>query len=160
MMQYMFTPGFFGTGAPFFMDLVTTIVALLPLALYLGILLARQGHYSLHHCYQWFLFFLSIAVVGWFEYGVRAGGGFARFAQQSQLPHWLLVSFLVLHIAIAVATLLWWLRTLILAERNWRGKNLPGGYSLRHIRSGWLSAWGIFLTALTGIWVYLLLILF
>jgi putative membrane protein len=159
-MEYMFAPGFLGTKAPFFMDIVTLVVALLPFAIYLGILFARRGHYGLHRGYQWVLFLLSFLVVVWFEYGVRVGGGFSGYAAKSPLPTWILLAVLVLHILIAVLTLLWWLRTLMRADRHWRKRNLPGGYSLRHIRNGWRTAWGIFLTSLSGIWVYLLLFVF
>jgi putative membrane protein len=158
-MNYMFAPGFFGTRAPFFMDLMILVIALLPFALYLGIFWARKGLYDLHRWYQWLLFCVAVLVVGWFEYGVRAGGGFSRYAQLTDLPAWLLIGFLLLHVLIAVLTLYWWVRTLLKAERNWRSRNLPGGYSLRHIRNGWRTAWGIFLTSLTGVWVYLLLFL-
>ena len=156
-MDYMFTPGFFGTQDPFFMDLATLVVALLPFALLLGILFARKGLYDLHRWYQWFLFLGTVLVLGWFEYGIRAGGGFRLYAARSSLPSWLLLGTLGLHILIALLTLIWWLRTLLRAQRRWRRHDLPGGFSLRHIREGRRSAWGIFLTALTGIWIYLAL---
>jgi len=156
----MFAPGFFGTRAPFFMDLVTLAVALLPLLLWLGILWARRGFYGLHRIYQWLLFWVAAVVVGWFEYGARAGGGFRSYLAQTSLSPRLVTAFLVLHILIAVVTMVCWVRTLWLGEREWRRGNLPGGYSLRHIRGGRLSAWGIFLTSLTGIWIYLLLFVF
>jgi len=159
-MEYMFAEGFLGTKAPFFMDLVTLVVALLPFAIYLGILFARRGFYEFHRWYQWILFLLSFAVVVWFEYGVRVGGGFERYAAQSTLPSWILLGVLLLHIFIATFTMVWWVRTLLRADRNWRSHNLPGGYSLRHIRNGWRTAWGIFFTSLSGIWVYLLLFVF
>ena len=159
-MGYMFASGFLGTKAPFFMDLVTLVVALLPLALYLGILAARKGYYGFHRGYQWILFLLSIVVIGWFEYGARVGGGFDAYLAESRLPRNFLFGFLIVHILIATLTLVWWIRTLLRADRNWRRQNLPGGYSLRHIRNGWRTAWGIFLTSLTGIWVYLLLFVF
>ena len=159
-MEYMFAKGFFGTGAPFFMDLVTLVVALLPFLVYLGIIFARRGYYDLHRWYQWVLFLFSLLVVGWFEYGVRVGGGFQSYVKGADLPKTLLLIFLILHIVIAVLTVLWWNRTLVRADSNYRHGNLPGGYTLRHIRAGTLSAVGIFLTSLTGIWIYLLLFVF
>ncbi|WP_456391860.1 DUF420 domain-containing protein [Nitratifractor sp.] len=159
-MEYMFTPGFLGTRAPFFMDLVTLIVALLPLLLYLGILAAREGYYGVHRIYQWSLFLISFAVVSWFEYGVRVGGGFQSYALESRLPRWLLLGILIVHILIALLTTIGWVWTIVQAERHWRSRDLPGGYSLRHLRSARVAAWGIFLTALTGIWVYLALFVF
>jgi putative membrane protein len=40
-MEYMFEVGFLGTRAPFFMDTVTLIVALLPLLIALAVTLAK-----------------------------------------------------------------------------------------------------------------------
>ncbi|MDQ7067856.1 MAG: hypothetical protein Q9M40_07695 [Sulfurimonas sp.] len=41
-MNYMFESGFLGTKAPFFMDFVTLLVALLPVLVYGAILLAKK----------------------------------------------------------------------------------------------------------------------
>ena len=160
MMQYMFAKGFLGTEAPFFMDTVTLLVALLPFFVYCGILIARKGHYDLHRWVQWSLFVVSLVVVGWFEYGARIGGGFQSFIKGSHLPKNLVLASLIVHILIAVVTLFLWIRTLVQADRNFREHNLPGGYTLRHIRAGMRTAIGIFLTSLSGIWVYLLLFVF
>ena len=159
-MEYMFAKGFLGTKAPFFMDMVTLIVAMLPFLVYLGIIFARRGLYGLHRWYQWALFVFSVLVVGWFEYGVRVGGGFQSYVEGSDLPKLFLFLSLILHVVIAVFTVLWWSRTLIQADWNYRHRHLPGGFTLRHIRAGTLSAVGIFLTSLTGIWIYLFLFVF
>ncbi len=159
-MEYMFVDGFLGTKAPFFMDFVTIIVALLPLLAYFGIWFARKGYYSFHIFYQTVLFLFAIIVVAWFEYGVRAGGGFSSFVLGNPRPHWLLISILVLHIVISTATTIYWAKTLWQAYKNHKRGNLPGGFSLRHIARAKLLLIGIFLTALTGIWVYLLLFVY
>ena len=159
-MQSMFAKGFLGTGAPFFMDLVTLIVALLPFLVYRGILFARKGWYELHRWYQWGLFLFSLIIFGWFEYGVRVGGGFRSYVDTSHWPRVVLFTVLILHILIAVLTVLWWARTLARANRHYRHGNLPGGYTLRHIRAGSLTAIGIFLTSLSGLWIYLMLFVF
>ena len=43
---YMFESGFFGTRAPFFMDIVTLIVALLPFLVAVAISFARNKYYK------------------------------------------------------------------------------------------------------------------
>jgi len=98
--------------------------------------------------------------VSWFEYGVRAGGGFRSFVETSTLPKMLLWGVLIFHILVSVVTIVWWIRTLIGAERAYDIQNLPGGHTLPHRRQGWQTAVGVFLTSLSGIWVYLLLFVF
>jgi len=159
-MDYMFQSGFLGTKAPFFMDFVMLIVALLPFLIGLGIVLARQGAWRMHRVYQWLVFVVSVVVVGWFEYGVRVGGGFHSFVENSTLPKMLLWGVLIFHIVVSTLTIIGWVRTLIAAERAYEAGNLPGGHTLPHRRQGWWTATGVFLTSLSGIWVYLLLFVF
>ncbi|PCI09174.1 MAG: hypothetical protein COB73_05970 [Flavobacteriaceae bacterium] len=61
--KYMFEVGFFGTRAPFFMDLVTLIVALLPLLVAGAIAFARNKHYKVHAYVQITIFTFSVIVV-------------------------------------------------------------------------------------------------
>jgi len=159
-MNYMFEAGFLGTKAPFFMDFVMLIVALLPLLIGLGIVMARRDAWRVHRAYQWIIFVISVVVVGWFEYGVRVGGGFHSFVENSTLPKMLLWGVLIFHIVVSTLTIIWWVRTLVAAERAYHANNLPGGHTLPHRRQGWWTAVGIFLTSLSGIWVYLLLFVF
>ncbi len=151
-MHYMFEQGFFGTRAPLFMDEVTLLVALLPLLLYAAVMLARFTLYRAHAYTQIFLYVLSLTTVLYFEYGVRAGGGWKVFAQESAVGHDYLFAVLLLHIAIAVATTLFWSFTLFFAKQELRLG--------RHKRDGLITFVGVTLTSLTGIWVYLLLFLY
>jgi len=159
-MEYMFQPGFLGTGAPFFMDAVTLVVALLPLLVGLAILLAKKGRISLHSASQWFLFAFSVIIIGYFEYGVRAGGGFETFVKSSSLSRSSLFYFLIFHIIVSILTVLWWSFTIISGTLDYRRGTLPGKRSSAHRKLGYQSAWGIFATSLTGIWVYLLLFVY
>jgi len=160
-MDYMFAPGFLGTRAPFFMDFVTLIVSLLPLLMGVAIHFAKRGNYTLHALVQGMLFIVSVVVVGYFEYGVRAGGGYEAFAAGSQVSHPYLITVLILHIVIATATLGIWASTLIHAYReSRRGGILPGVGSHAHKKAGLRTFWGITLTSLSGIWVYMLLFVY
>jgi len=159
-MEYMFEIGFLGTKAPLFMDVVTLIVALLPVLIYIAIIFAKRQRYNLHIAFQLFLYFLSVIVVSYFEYGVRVGGGFDRYAKGSSLSHEFLFGFLLLHIAISIVTLIWWSATIIFGLREFNRDNLPGKSSKFHTALGKQSAIGIFLTSLTGVWVYLFLFVY
>jgi len=148
----MFEVGFLGTRAPFFMDFVTLIVAFLPLLVSGAISLARAKKYKLHAFAQIFIFAFSVIVLVYFETGVRIGGGFNAFMEGSSVSHNYAFFILVLHIAIAMITLILWFATLIRAKRF-----LALGI---HKVLGRISFIGIVLTSLSGIWVYLILFVY
>jgi len=159
-MEYMFAPGFLGTKAPFFMDFVTIVVALLPFLVWFGVGLVRKGYYGFHTFYQILVFITSVVVVGWFEYGVRAGGGFNSFIEGNPRSETLMLVVLIIHIIISTAATIYWAKTLWQAYRHYQDGSLPGGFSVRHIARAKLALISIFLTALTGVWVYLLLFVY
>ena len=159
-MDYMFQDGFLGTRAPFFMDFVMIIVALLPLLVMGAISIAKVKAYRLHAMVQNIIFVISFIVVGYFEYGVRAGGGFESFMQESHTSHSYFIYVLIFHIAVAVISLVIWVRTLWLSRGATNNNNLPGNYSQIHKRAGQLTFFAIFMTAFTGMWVYILLFVY
>lgn len=156
-MDYMFQTGFLGTRAPLFMDIVTVIVALLPFLVLGAISFAKKKLYNLHAKAQVFIFWVSVIVVAYFEYGVRSFGGFDAFMKESATPHNYAFWVLIFHIAIAVITLGIWISTLIRAKRDRRMNALPGMYSVGHKKAGIRTFIGIVLTSVTGLWVYYLL---
>jgi putative membrane protein len=157
----MFQAGFLGTKAPFFMDFVTLIVAVLPLLVGIAITFAKKKNYTLHAFMQTSIFIVSVVVVGYFEYGVRLGGGYEAFVQNTHVSHSYLFIVLVVHIIISVLTLGIWTNTLLHARKDAkRGGILPGTHSISHKKAGLRTFTGIVLTSLTGIWVYLLLFVF
>ena len=160
MIEMLNVPGFLGTGAPLYMDGMLLAVVLLPFLVYVGILSARWGLYDLHRWYQWGLFWIALFLFAAFDYGVRAEGGFRLPVLGTGWWPWMRFSFEILQLAVTTLTLLWWARTLSRAERHWRRHNLPGGYTLRHLRQGWWTAWGVFFSTLGAVWVYLLLYVF
>ena len=151
-MDYMFEVGFLGTRAPLFMDVVTLIVALLPFLVAGAIYLAKIKKYKLHSYAQIFIFAFSVIVIFYFELGVRVGGGFNTFMDGSAVAHNYAFFVLILHIAIAVITLVLWFVTLIKAK-----KFLSQGI---HKKMGKITFLGIILTTLSSMWVYLLLFVF
>lgn len=158
-MDYMFQEGFLGTRAPFFMDFVTLIVAFLPLLVGVAISFAKKEKYVLHRVVQTIILIVSILVVGYFEYGIRLGGGYETFVKNTQVSHNYLFIVLMVHILISVITLGIWISTLIRASKDYE-RGLPGPYSKSHRRAGLRTFIGIVLTSLSGIWVYLLLFIF
>ncbi len=159
-MDYMFQTGFLGTRAPFFMDFVTLIVTLLPLLVFGAILLAQKKSYKAHAFVQTLIFTVSVIVVGYFEYGVRVGGGFDAFMDGSRVSHNYALWVLIIHILISVVTLALWIKTLISARGEYKNQKLPGSNSAIHKKAGIRTFIAIALTSFTGIWVYLLLFVY
>ena len=148
----MFHPGFFGTRAPFFMDLVTLIVSLLPLLVAVAISFARNKHYKAHAYTQIFIFTFSVIVLFYFEYGVRLAGGFDAFMQESSVSHAYAFVVLIFHIIVSVITLIIWATTIFRAKNQLKNK--------QHKKAGILTFMGVVATSLSGIWVYLLMFIF
>jgi len=159
-MDYMFQSGFLGTRAPFFMDFVMIIVALLPLLVMGAISMAKVKAYRLHAIVQNIIFIISVIVVGYFEYGVRAGGGFETFIEESHASHSYSLYVLIFHIVVATLSLVIWIKTLWSARGATKSSNLPGSHSQNHKKIGKLTFLGICLTSFTGIWVYILLFVY
>ncbi|RLA66670.1 MAG: DUF420 domain-containing protein [Epsilonproteobacteria bacterium] len=156
-MDYMFQPGFLGTRAPFFMDFVMIMVALLPLLVLLAISFAKKKNYKLHALSHSIIYVVAVIVVSYFEYGVRAGGGYEGFVQGSSVSHNYAFYVLIFHIAVSVIGFIVWTHTLIVARRDSKTHTLPGIYSEAHKKAGKRTFIWIVLTAVTGIWVYVLL---
>ncbi len=159
-MDYMFEAGFLGTRAPFFMDFVMIMVAFLPLLALLAISLAKVKKYKLHALSQTIIFVVSVIVVGYFEYGVRAGGGFDAFMEGSHTSHNYALYVLIFHIAIAIISTVVWVKTIWSARKAIKNGTLPGSSSLAHKKAGQLTFIGIFMTSFTGTWVYILLFVY
>jgi len=151
-MEYMFHQGFLGTRAPFFMDMVTLIVALLPLLVATAIYFAKKKSYKLHAFSQIFIYTFSVIVLGYFEFGVRLGGGFKYFIEGTHISHNYIFAVLVFHIAISVITLIIWTLTIIMTKKQLTTNT--------HKKAGMITFAGVVLTSLTGIWVYLLLFVY
>ena len=159
-MNYMFQAGFLGTRAPFFMDFVTLIVVFLPLIVFASILLARKGHYVLHALTQNVIFIAAVIVLGYFELGVRVGGGFDAFMEGSGVSHTYASIVLVMHILIALAMLFYWILTVLNANIQFKRGLIPGAKSRHHKLLAAKTFIAIVFTSFSGIWVYLLLFVY
>ncbi len=159
-MDFMFQSGFLGTRAPMFMDIVSVIVALLPLLIFGAISLAKKQNYQAHEQVQKFLFVVTVIVVAFFEYGVRVAGGYKYLMEGSSVGHDYFIYVLIFHILIAVVTLILWIMTLLYAKRYKKQRTLPGLHAASHKKDGQRTFIGIILTMLTGAWVYALLFVY
>ncbi len=150
----MFQTGFLGTKAPLFMDIVTTIVVLLPFLLYGSILLAKQKKYRLHKLTQIALFITTILVVTFFEFGVRLDGGIKKYLTYTDIADSFVIGFLTFHITIAIIL---WGRLFYLSLKALNAGKLPGKFSIYHKKLANITYIAIILTAITGFGVYYIL---
>ena len=151
-LDYMFQAGFFGTRAPFFMDFVTLIVALLPLLVAIAISFAKYKKYKTHAFTQIFIFAFSVIVLFYFEYGVRMVGGFNFFMKESSVSHNYAFIVLIFHIVVSIVSLIIWITTIFRAKTQLQKHT--------HKKAGLLTFVGVLATSLTGIWVYLLMFVY
>lgn len=159
-MDFLFQSGFLGTRAPLFMDIVSVIVALLPFLIFGAIGLAKRENYKAHESVQKLLFWVTVIVVAFFEFGVRMEGGYKNLMEGSSVGHNYFIYVLIFHILISVVTLILWVMTLYYAQRYKKQSTLPGLYSSAHKKAGQRTFIGIILTMLTGAWVYTLLFVY
>ena len=159
-MEYMFEAGFLGTKAPLFMDMVTLIVAFLPLLVYGAILLARKKMFKTHMIFQNIIFIFSLIVVTYFELGVRVGGGFDAFMSESNVSYTYALIVLIVHIIIAITMLYFWSQTIISGNYNYMKSILPGKASNAHKLLAVKTFISIIFTSFSGVWVYLLLFVY
>ena len=157
----MFTlPGFLGTKALFFMDIVTIYFALLPFLLALSIRFAIKKQYTLHFKSQFFLLAFTLLIVVIFEIGVRISGGFLEYAQHSALNYNFLLIFLIIHIIIALAAVAGWIYLIISSYKDFKNHVEGTPFMPKHK----LIARSIFaaltLTSLMGVLIYLFLFIF
>jgi len=153
----MFETGFLGTRAPFFMDFVMIMVALLPLLVMVAILFAKNKNYTVHSFTQSLIFVVAVIVVGYFEYGVRVGGGYEGFVEGSSVSHQYAFYVLIFHIIVAMIGFIIWSHTLITARLDHKKGVLVGKNSALHKKRGKRAFIWIVATSITGIWVYILL---
>lgn len=152
-----FEPGFLGTRAAFFMDLVTLYFAVLPLLLGMSIRQAVIGNISLHYRSQMAILGLTVVMVIIFELGVRITGGFIEYVKLSPLSYDFLLVFLAVHILIALLSVGGWIYLMITSYRTYleHGKEGMG----KHRRMGkWIFA-AMTLTSVMGCSIYLFLFL-
>lgn len=149
-----FEPGFLGTRAAFYLDVVTLYFALLPFLVFYGIRFALKGDFERHYKSQLAILLLSVAVVVIFEIGVRLSGGFAEFVKGSRFSYDFMVAFLAFHILIALATVVGWVVLIYRSLKRYKNEGCSAVFSAAHKRaSRWIFS-GIVATSLTGCMVY------
>lgn len=156
----MFEAGFLGTRAPLYMDLVTIFFGLLPFLVGYAIYLAVKGEYRAHFKWQATLFLITMVMVVIFEAGVRFDGGFNVFMQGSDLPYNGVLTYLIVHVLIALVTVVAWGLTIYKAMKAYVNEGVSSPYFAGHKKQAKILFLGIVVTSLMGCSMYPLLFIF
>jgi len=150
----MFEIGFLGTRAPLYMDIVTIFFALLPLLLFISIRFAIKKDIKKHYTSQIITYVMTLMMVVIFEIGVRVDGGYLKYAQESSVNVVFLNTFLIIHIIIATLSFIAWSIFLINSYRKYKQNVFT---PLTHKKYARIITLGLFVTAITGVMMYLFL---
>lgn len=150
-----FEPGFLGTRALMYMDIVTLYFAILPFLLAFSIYQAVRGNIKLHYQSQFIILAITIVMVLIFEIGVRLTGGFVEYAKQSPLSYDFLLLFLIVHIFIALMAVGGWIYLIISTYKSYQNGIVE--HSEKHRKMGrWIFS-ALTLTSIMGCSIYLFL---
>lgn len=153
--RMFFEPGFLGTRALMYMDIVTLYFAILPFLLAFSIYQAIRGNIKLHYQSQFIILAITIVMVLIFEIGVRLTGGFVEYAKQSPLSYDFLLLFLVVHIFIALMAVGGWIYLIISTYKSYQNGIVE--HSEKHRKMGrWIFS-ALTLTSIMGCSIYLFL---
>lgn len=148
-------PGFLGTRALFFMDMVTLYFAILPFLLGISIRQAVIGNITLHFRSQMVILFLTIVMVVIFELGVRISWGFIEYIKFSSISYDFFLMYLAVHILVALMSVGGWIYLMITSYKTYTKFGRDG--MKQHRRMGkWIFA-SLTLTSLMGCSIYLFL---
>jgi putative membrane protein len=153
----MFETGFLGTRALMFMDIVTIYFAMLPFLLAFAIRLAVKGRIDAHRKMQAVIFVVTLLMVVLFEVGVRFSGGFPAFSDNSTFSPLFLWTFLIIHIIIALISVLSWIILIYSSAKQFKEGQMDPGH---HKRLGKKVFLGLTITSVMGCMIYLFLFVY
>jgi putative membrane protein len=149
-----FEPGFMGTRAPMYLDIVGVFFFLLPFLLFFSIRFAVKGNIKAHLQSQVAIFIFTLIFVVIFEVGMRMAGGFKEYMKASPVSHDFFIGFLIVHVLVAIATFNLWSYQLISSVKAYRKNAINDEFSQRHRKIARFLVGGIFLTIAQGVGIY------
>ncbi len=149
-----FEPGFMGTRAPMYLDIVGVFFFLLPFLLFFSIRFAVKGEIKKHFVSQAGIFVLTLVFVVIFEIGMRMAGGFQEYIKASPVSQSFFIGFLIVHVLVAIATFNLWSYQLITAVKAYRKGAFSQEMAAKHKKLARILVVGIFVTILQGVGIY------
>jgi uncharacterized membrane protein YozB (DUF420 family) len=150
--------GFLGTRGSFMLDFVfLAMFAVIPVMAVSIALVRLRKNYLAHKRVQLVLAIVLLVSVLLFELDLRFFTDWEERADPSPYftkGSWSAVWYaLLVHLAFAVPTLFLWGYVVVGAIRNFASPTQPSAYSKQHRRIGWIAAWLMFGTGVTG-WLF------
>ena len=136
--------------APLYMTIITVYFLLLPFFMVGSIYQAIQKKIERHLISQVVIFLVTIFVIIYFETMLRISGGFEYYVQYSDISYNFLVVFLVVHIAIAIASVIAWAYLIYTSLRAYKN----GLNSRVHKKLGKRVFFGLSITCIMGACIY------
>jgi len=149
-----FDPGFMGTRAPMYLDIVGVFFFLLPFLMFFSIRYAIKGEIKKHLISQATIFVLTLIFVVVFETGMRLAGGFGAYIEASPVDYTFFITFLIIHVLVAIATFNLWSYQLITSVKAYRKGKLKVGTGQKHKKIAKILIAGIFVTIAQGVGIY------
>ena len=149
-----FDAGFLGTRAAFYMDAVGVFFVLIPILLAIAIRFAMKKKFKSHYQSHIAIYALTLLVVILFEVGVRLSGGFTEFMKESPVNPTFFVIFLIVHIVIALLTIVAWTYQVIVSWKAYKRGQLNEKRAKNHKLIGGLIYTGMVITVLMGGGIY------
>jgi len=149
-----FEPGFMGTRAPMYLDIVGVFFFLLPFLMFFSIRYAVKGDIQKHLYTQAGIFIFTLIFVVIFETGMRLQGGFQEYIKHSPVNYTFFITFLIIHILVAIATFNLWSYQLISSVKGYRSGKLTVGTGQKHKKIAKILIAGIFITIAQGVAIY------
>ena len=153
----LFSTGFLGTSAPFYLDLVTVYFAILPFLLAFSIYFAVKKEYKKHFISQAIILGTTLTIVVVFEIGIRISGGFLEYSKYSNISFDFMLVFLSVHILIAIAAVGGWLFLFISSYKDYKNNTFDGK---KHRKIGKAIFVALTISSIMGICIYTFLFVF
>ena len=154
----MFEQGFLNTSAPLYMDVVTLYFAILPFLMVSGIAAAIKKRFELHYRIQLATFLFTLVMVVVFEIGVRFSGGFSAFMENARINETFMFGFLLVHILIALASVVAWSILIYSGVKEYKLKAQP--FVKSHKKLGMWVYGGMSITSFMGVMIYYFLFMY
>lgn len=149
-----FEPGFLGTRAPVYLDLVAVYFMLLPLLLFVSIRFAVKGEIKKHLKSQLAVFIMTLLMIVVFEVGMRLAGGFKEYMAESSVSYTFFITFLIIHIIVAIATVNLWSYQIISSVKSYKKGTLNGENAKKHKKIARILMLGIIVTLIQAACIY------
>lgn len=150
----IFEPGFLGTKAPLFMDIITIFFAVMPIILLISVSFAKAKNYKLHFASQAIALALALVITVFFEVCVRISGGFLEWSKNANVNYDFILTFLVIHIFIAILAVGGWLYLFISSYKRYKALGYEGFKNTNHKKIGLSIFLALTISSAMGVYIY------